>query len=169
MWEIAMTKLATAGFAFGLLTLAGALPAQARSQTLLPYPLGEVWPTAVRYLRIDRSAVLREKDADSGYILFDLPEGQKTFKGSLEFVRTSDPEDRESTRLMINLPDLPRHFEQSLLDKLTAKIKDEYGSPASGPPRRPAPEPGKSRAPAADAGVLPRLPQGDLPRPERRP
>jgi hypothetical protein len=153
-----------------LALLAGTRSAEARSQALLPYPLGEVWPTAVRYLRIDRAAVLREKDADSGYILFDLPEGQKTFKGSLEFVRTSDAEERESTRLVINLPDLPRHFEMSLLDKLTAKVKDEYGSPASGPPRRPPPETGKSsRPPAPDAGVLPRPTQGELPRPERRP
>jgi hypothetical protein len=172
--SIAMARIATTGsvtLLSALLTvLAGARSAEARSQALLPYPLAEVWPTAVRYLRIDRTAVLREKDADSGYILFDLPEGQKTFKGSLEFVRASDAEDRESTRLVINLPDLPRHFEMSLLDKLTAKVKDEYGSPASGPPRRPAPEPSKSsRTPAPDAGVLPRPIQGELPRPERRP
>jgi hypothetical protein len=167
--SIAMTKLGIA-MALTLALLASPRPAQARSQALLPYPPGEVWPTAVRYLRIDRAAVLREKDADSGYILFDLPEGQKSFKGSLEFVRTSDAEDRESTRLVINLPDLPRHFELSLLDKLTAKVKDEYGSPAAGPPRRPAPEPGKSsRTPPPDAGVLPRPTQGELPRPERRP
>jgi hypothetical protein len=149
--------------------LAAPPSAEARSQTLLPYPIGEVWPTAVRYLRIDRSATLREKDADSGYILFDLPDGQKTYKGSLELVRTSDSEDREATRLVLNLPDLPRHYETTLLDKLTAKVKDEYGSPASGPPRRPAPEPGKRPNSAPDAGALPRMPQGELPRPERRP
>lgn len=149
-----------------LLLLAAPRAAQARSQAVLPYPLAEVWPTAVRYLRVDRGATLREKDADSGYILFDLPEAQKSYKGSLEFVRSND-EDREATRIVVNLPDLPRHFELSLIEKLTAKVKDEYGSPAPPVPRKPAPEPPKRGAP--DAGVLPRPIQGELPRPERRP
>jgi len=170
MTRLKTTRLVALVAALGALSLAGARPAHARSQSLLPYPPSEVWPTAVRYLRIDRGATLREKDGDSGYILFDLPEGQKIFKGSLELVRTSDAEDREATKIVINLPDLPRHFEVTLLDKLAAKVKDEYGSPAAGPPRRPASETGKrpsSNAP--DAGVLPRPIQGDLPRPERRP
>ena len=141
--------------------------ANARSTVVLSYPPAEVWPTAVRYLRIDRGAVLREKDAEAGYILFDLSEAPKTYKGSLELVRTSDGDDRESTRVVINLPDLPRHFESTLLDKLAAKVKDEYGSPADGPPRRPAPAPPTKKNPP-DAGVLPRPTQGELPRPERR-
>jgi hypothetical protein len=164
-------RFALAALTTGTLTLIAALTtprsALARSQSVLPYPLAEVWPTAIRYLRIDRGATLREKDAESGYILFDLPEAQKSYKGSLEFVHTTDGEDREATRIVINLPDLPRHFELTLLEKLTAKVKDEYGSPAPAVPRKPKPEPPKRGAP--DAGVLPRPSQGELPRPERRP
>ena len=141
--------------------------AQARSSVVLSYPVAEIWPTAIRYLRVDRGATVREKDADSGYVLFDLPEAQKSYKGSLEFVRTSDGDDREATRVVINLPDLPRHFELSLLDKLTLKVKDEYGAPAPARPRKPPPEAPKRGTP--DAGVLPRPTQGELPRPERRP
>lgn len=152
----------------GLAGLAGlARQAQARSSVVLSYPVAEVWPTAIRYLRVDRGAALREKDAESGYVLFDLPEAQKSYKGALEFVRTSDGEDREATRVVINLPDLPRHYELSLLDKLTLKVKDEYGSPAPAPPRKPPPEAPKRGSP--DAAVLPRPSQGELPRPERRP
>ena len=62
---------------------AGTAAAQARSTSVLPYPQAEVWPTAIRFLRIDRGASLREKDAESGYVLFDLPEGGKAYKGSL--------------------------------------------------------------------------------------
>jgi hypothetical protein len=156
--------------AAALLLLAVTLPqapAEARSQAVLSYPPSEIWPTAIRFLRIDRGATLKEKDADSGYILFELTEGPKSYKGSLELVRTTDGEERESTRVVVNLPDLPHHHEVTLLEKLTAKVKDEYGAPAPPVPRKPA-EPAKKPA-APDAGVLPRPSQGELPRPERRP
>jgi hypothetical protein len=158
-WAIAATALL-------LVTLPQAR-AEARSQAVLSYPASEIWPTAIRFLRIDRGATLKEKDADSGYILFELTEGPKSYKGSLELVRTTDGEERESTRVVVNLPDLPHHHEITLLEKLTAKVKDEYGAPAPPAPRKPA-EPAKKPA-APDAGVLPRPSQGELPRPERRP
>jgi hypothetical protein len=146
--------------------------ALARSSSLLPYSTADMWPTAVRFLRIDRGAAIREKDPDSGYVLFDLPEGGKSFKGSLELVRATDGEGRESTRVVITLPDLPRHFEGVLLDKLASKAREEYGSPAPGPPRRPPADSGK-RGQQPDAGRptvdLPRAPSGELPRaPVRR-
>src|SRR5215207_11630576 len=75
--------------------------AQARSTSLVSYPQNEVWPTAIRFLRIDRGATIREKDLDSGYVLFDLPEGGKNWKGSLELVRTADPDGRDSTRVVV--------------------------------------------------------------------
>ena len=144
---------------------------QARSSSLLAYPQADIWPTAVRFLRIDRGAAIREKDAESGYVLFDLPEGGKTFKGSMELVRVVDGEGRESTRVVVTIPDLPRHFEGVMLDKLASKVRDEYGSPAPAPPRRaPADPPRRGREPDAGrpANELPRAPTGELPRPERR-
>ena len=153
-----------------LLFVIGLLPetAEARSTSLVAYPPGEVWPTAIRFLRIDRGASIRDKDVDSGYVLFDLPEGGKTWKGSLELVRTNDPEGRESTRVVVTLADLPRHFEGVLLDKLALKLKEEYGTPAAPPPRKPPPAADGGKKPAPDAASPPRAPQGELPRPERR-
>lgn len=148
------------------LGLGSAQPAAARSTSVLPYPAADVWPTAIRFLRIDRGATLREKDPESGYVLFELPEAQKLYKGSLELVRTTDPEDRDATRLVVTLPDLPRHFEITLLDKLAAKLKDEYGGPLPPPPRKPVEPPKKP--PPPDGGVLPRPPRGELPRPDMR-
>jgi hypothetical protein len=164
--------MTTARVTRALVLLAAALApatALARSTSVVPYPQGEVWPTAIRFLRIDRGASIREKDVDSGYVLFDLPEGGKAWKGSLELVRTTDPEGREATRVVVTLSDLPRHFEGVLLDKLAIKLKDEYGTPAAPPPRKPpSPSPeAPARKPGADAG-LPKLPSGELPRPERR-
>ncbi|MGB8297612.1 MAG: hypothetical protein WCG85_19495 [Polyangia bacterium] len=125
-----------------VLILAGlciAPPAEARSVSTVQYPMADVWPTAVRFLRIDRNCVIREKDETAGYILFDYPEGQKLHKGSLELIRASDGDGRNITRVVATLPDLPHYLEQLLLDKLAAKLRDDHGSPAPAPSRKPEP------------------------------
>jgi hypothetical protein len=99
--------------------------AEARSVGTVPYAMADVWPSAVRFLRIDRNCVIREKDETAGYILFDYPEGQRLHKGSLELVRASDGDGRD--------------LEQLLLDKLAAKLREDHGSPAPPPPRKPQP------------------------------
>jgi hypothetical protein len=149
--------------------LLGVGSAAARSSSVLPYPFEEVWPTTIRYLRIDRGATPREKDPESGYVLFDLPEGGKVYKGSFELVRNTDPEGRDATRVVVTLPDLPRHFESTLLDKLALKVREDYGSPAPPPPRTPGgQDDARRRRPQPDAGAPPRAPRGELPRPEQR-
>ena len=67
-------------------------------------------------------------------------------KGSLELVRTTDSEGRDRTRVVVTLPDLPRHYEGVLLDKLAVKVREEYGSPAPAPPTRPPPTEGRKNA-----------------------
>ncbi len=134
-----------------LALLAG--PARARSASLLPYPVADVWSSAVRFVRVDRGYTLREKDQASGYILFELTDGGKSYKGALELIRATDDDGRDATRASFSLPDLPRHWEAMLLDKLAAKVREERGPPAPPPPRkrpeerRPvdaaAPEPGR--------------------------
>jgi hypothetical protein len=130
------------------LLLCADAPAFARSAAVLSYPVGDVWSSAVRFIRVDRGYVVREKDQGSGYILFDLTEGGKTYKGSLELIHATDDEGRDATRAALSLPDLPRHYEGMLLDKLTMKVRDERGSPAPPPPPR--------KKPAPDAGASPR-------------
>jgi hypothetical protein len=113
--------------------------AEARGVGTVPYPITDVWPSAVRFLRIDRNCVIREKDETAGYILFDYPEGQKLHKGSLELIRASDGDGRDITRVVATLPDLPHYLEQLLLDKLAAKLREDHGSPAPPPTRKPEP------------------------------
>jgi len=125
--------LILAGLCFGLPR------AEARSASTVQYPMADVWPSAVRFLRIDRNCVIREKDETAGYILFDYPEGQKLHKGSLELVRITDGDGRDTTRIVASLPDLPHYLEQLLLDKLAAKLREDHGSPAPAPPRKPEP------------------------------
>jgi hypothetical protein len=141
-------------FALGAALASGT--ALARSTAVLPYPLADVWSTAVRFVRVDRGYTVREKDEESGYILFDMVEGGRTYKASLELIRATDDLGREATRAVFSIPDLPRHYETVLLDKLSAKVRDERGSPAPAPPpRKPPPE-----RPPSDGGA--RAPQKEL-------
>jgi hypothetical protein len=144
--------------AFLLLLALGARPALARSTSVLSYPLGDVWSTAVRFVRVDRGYTVREKDEETGYILFDMVEGAKTYKASLELIRATDDQGRDATRAAFSIPDLPRHYETMLLDKLSAKVREERGSPAPPAPKRPPPE---DRPPRPDGGP-PKA--GELPR-----
>jgi hypothetical protein len=128
----------TTALAFLLLATS---PAQARSGAVLPYPLTDVWSAAVRFVRVDRGYTVREKDEESGYILFDLVEGAKTYKASLELIRATDDQGRDVTRAVFSIPELPRHYEVVLLDKLALKVREERGAPAPAPPpRKPAAE-----------------------------
>lgn len=150
--------------AVALVTVMLASDAWARTSDVLPYPFEQIWPTAIRFLRVDRGAAVKEKDIDSGYVLFELPEGGRTYKGSLELVRTQDGDGRDATRVVITLPDLPRHFETTLVDKLGIKAKDDNGAPAPPRPRKPPESPNDPHKGAADAGT----PSGDLPRLDSR-
>jgi hypothetical protein len=146
-WLLAPLTLAATLVVYGA---AGPHPALARSAAVLSYPVADVWPTAVRFVRVDRGYTVREKDEESGYILFEMAEGTKTYKASLELIRATDDQGRDATRAAISIPDLPRHFEVMLLDKLSAKVREERGSPAPAPPpRKPAEEEGA----APDGGV----------------
>ena len=144
-----------------VLALGGPGPALARSTAVLSYPLGDVWSSAVRFVRVDRGYTVKEKDEESGYILFEMVEGTRKYKASLELIRATDDQGRDSTRAAFSIPDLPRHYETMLLDKLSAKVREERGSPAPPPPKKPPP----SDKPPADAGAMPKAPHHkDLPR-----
>jgi hypothetical protein len=105
----------------------------ARTTEIASYPIPDVWPAAVRFLRVDRGFPVREKDESAGYILFDYTDGPKPCKGSMELIRASDSEGRDATRIAISIPDLPRRYERMLLDKLVAKLSDDHGPPAPAP------------------------------------
>jgi hypothetical protein len=139
----------------------------ARSLEIVPYPITSVWPASVRFLRVDRNFPIRERDESAGYVLFDYTDGPKSCKASLELIRVTDPEGRDATRLAVSIPDLPRRYEQTLLDKLAVKIRDDHGPPAPPPPK---PEPPKPEPPKPDAGPFPpQLPVFPFPLPKLAP
>jgi hypothetical protein len=113
-----------------------AAPALARSERTVAYPYERVWPAAIRFLRIDAGYAVREKDADAGYILFDVEEEGRTFPGALELVRGHDDRGRHTVKLILRIEDRPSYMETGLLDRLRQKLRRELGPPPP-PPEHP--------------------------------
>ena len=133
-----------------LATALAAQPADASSKKEASYPYDQVWPAAVRFLRIDAGVEILEKDGDAGYVLFELPDEGKKWKGALEIIKIKDSDGRDAVRLMLRIEDRPSYMETSLLKQLVRKLYLELGSPAPAPPK-PKPKP-----PASDDGDEPK-------------
>jgi hypothetical protein len=120
------------------LALALAVPAAAiaRSEKTVDYAAAKVWPTAVRYLRVDAGVKITEKDADAGYVMFELVDEGKTYAGALELV-VADDDGGPRCRIAIHINDRPSYMEAVMLEKLEHKLHADHGTP---PPRRPPPE-----------------------------
>ena len=103
-----------------------------------PYGFERTWNAAVRIVRVDNGWKINEKDESSGYLLFDYqpPDRRRTFPGSFELVRGTDPGD--PVRVVVRITQMPQYYEQALVQALARKMQAEYGSP---PARRPSPIP----------------------------
>ena len=121
--------------------------AWARSEKTLAYTREAAWPAAVRFIRVDEGLKIVEKDADAGYVLFELKEEGKTFRGSLE-VMTVVVDNRSVTRFVMQIEDRPMWIEVAMLQRLERKLRAELGAPAPPPTKKPAPP--KEEAPKTD-------------------
>jgi hypothetical protein len=141
------------------LALAGlAAPAWARSEKTLAYPRDQVWPAAVRFLAVDERVKITDKDADAGYLVFELRDDGKVFRGSLEVVPVVR-DGRSQVRFVLQIADRPSWLEIAMLGRLETKLRAELGSPSpppSEPPRKDAPgkdgKDGKDAAREGDPG-----------------
>jgi len=131
-----------------LLLLCGV--ADARSEKTLAYPREAAWPAAVRFVVVNEHLKVIEKDADAGYVIFELSEEGKTFRGSLEVIDTTK-DGRHVVRFVIAIDDRPSWIEIGMLNRLEQKLKAELGSPAPAPsaPRK-KDEPKKDEPPKQD-------------------
>jgi hypothetical protein len=129
--------------------VAAAGVAWARSEKTVAYTFDRVWPAAVRFLRVDERLKIVEKDADAGYVLFELREEGKVFPGALELIR-GEEEGRPVVRLAVKIEDRPDYVESAMLGRLERKLREELGAPTPAPPR-PA-KPPKAEPPPVDAG-----------------
>jgi hypothetical protein len=139
-----------------LLVLAGlARPAWARSEKTLAYQRAEVWPAAVRFLVVDERLKVTEKDAEAGYVLFELRDDGKLFRGSLE-VMTVVRDGRSLVRFVLQIVDRPSWLEIAMLARLETKLRMELGSP-SPPPSKQDPPPKDEPKPDAPRPDAPKL------------
>lgn len=127
--------------------------AEARSEKTLAYPRDQAWAAAVRFIRVDAKLKIVEKDAEAGYVIFELAEEKRTFRGSLEVV-DGQKDGRHVVRFVIQLEDRPEYEELELLNKLELKLRAELGSPAPAPsvppPKKEEPPPAAKDAPKKD-------------------
>jgi hypothetical protein len=130
------------------LALLGALVARspeaaARSEKTLAYPREQAWPAAVRFLAVDERLTLVGKDADAGYVLFELRDEGKLFRGALEVIPLV-VDGRPVVRFVLTIEDRPSWLEIAMLRRLEQKLRAELGSPAPAPsPKRPPKDGGK--------------------------
>jgi hypothetical protein len=129
--------------------------AWARSEKTLAYQREDAWPAAVRFLRVDERLKITEKDADAGYVLFELKEEGKTYRGSLE-VMTVTVDGRPQVKFVMQVEDRPSWLEIAMLQRLERKLRAELGSPTPPPskkPREEAPPPKPEEPKKPDEGV----------------
>ena len=127
-----------------IVTLAG--DGEARSEKTLAYTRETVWPTAVRFLVVDERVKVTDKDPDAGYVLFELKDEGKTFRGSLE-VMTVVKDKRTSVKFVLQIQDRPDWMEIAMLNRLERKLRSELGSPSPVASPLPAPTPAPSEEP----------------------
>jgi len=105
----------------------------------LSYPFEQVWPTAIRYLVVDRGYQVSDRDEDAGYMLFAFPAGQAQGQGSLEMFRVEDASGRPGVELSVSTSAGPSHLPHTLLEGIAHKVRQERGQPAPPPPRKDPP------------------------------
>ena len=120
------------------LVLLGAAPALAKTSREVDYRYDQVFPALVRFLRVDEKLKIVEKDDKSGYVVFELVDGKKTFSGAAEVAKM----DGGGSRVTVRLGDRPAYMELGILDRFADKLRDELGEPvpASQPASQPAEE-----------------------------
>ena len=137
MQQNGRSRAGMASIVFGLALAAGHVPpAWARSEKTFAYPREQAWPTAVRFLVVDEHVKITEKDADAGYVVFELRDEGKTFRGALELV-TLVRDGRSEVKFVLQIEDRPSWLEIAMLRRLEAKLQVELGSPAPAPSRPP--------------------------------
>lgn len=129
------------------LTLAAALvaalttDASAKTERTARYTFDQVWPTAVRHLRVDEGFTIVEKDPDVGYVVFQVKDEGKVFSGALEVMKQKDSSGRAVVRLVLRIGDRPAYMEAGVLDRMLGKLREEHGDPPATEGRPPAEKP----------------------------
>lgn len=123
--------------------LGGERLAHAKAASVTAYTYEQIWPTAVRYLRVDAGFDILDKDMEAGYVLFRLTERGKTYRGALELIRITDYRGRKRVRIVVKIDERPSYVAKGIVDRIERKLREDYGPPPKDPPppEPPADEP----------------------------
>jgi hypothetical protein len=125
-----------------LLLIPGTSLAKATGE--VPYALGDVYSTALRFVRIDKGCKVIDRDPDAAFVTFECKDDDKTKRGSMEMFRSGGKQ--EGVRVQLALGDDPHYMELRWLELLERKLRDERGTPppppAAAPPKTPPPPDG---------------------------
>ena len=105
-----------------------------QNKRVLSYPYEQVWPTALRFLRLERSYEIKERDKEAGFMTFEFEENGRQVLGSLELLPTQDVAGRRAVQMIINTQNGSAHLPHSILDGIAKKIRVERGQPTAPPP-----------------------------------
>ena len=109
---------------------------------VIPYPMEYVWPTTIRYLRVDRGYSIVDRDQESGYVLFEFPSGRDgKGTGSVEAFATEDDAGRPSVNVNVSTTDGPSYLPNTIAEGIAEKLREERGQPARPPKKTPEPPP----------------------------
>ncbi len=114
-------------------SMLAAAPAWARSEKQMGYSPGAVWSPLVRFLRVDENVKIVDKDAEAGYLIFELTQDKKVFRGSVEIIPASK---EHGVRVILDVADRPSYVELAMLERLERKLYAELGA-APSPPKKP--------------------------------
>lgn len=128
--------------------------ARARVQGDYTYQWSQVWQAAVRLVRVDLQCPITDRDEEIGFVMFTYREAGRDHAGSVELVR-AQVSSGERVRVVVQIPSMPSYVERMVLDRLTRKLREDFGD-APRPPRpaRPA-EPPAPEEPPAEAPAEP--------------
>ncbi len=129
--ELSLRSLAFAIVLGSVLSVSA--PASAKTSRKVSHAYENVWPTAVRFLRIDEGFDVLEKDMENGYLLFEMADEGKKFRGAVEVIRRKDSSNRDAVELILTIKERPSYMEHGILDRMLIKIRKELGMPKDAP------------------------------------
>lgn len=117
----------------------GAPPvASARFSNEVSYTFDQTWQASIRLLRVDLGCQVTDRDEDAGFILFEYPNAGRSYPGSMEIVRSTDSRGVEHVRVSVQVQSMPSYVERMVAERLTRKLRDDFGEPRTRRPARPA-------------------------------
>lgn len=101
--------------------------ASARVSGEVSYSYSQTWQAAVRLIRVDLQCPITDRDEEMGFVLFEYTNQGRTYPGSLEIVRSTDARGDEHVRVTVQVPAMPSYVERMVYDRLTRKLREDFG------------------------------------------